>query len=24
MTYGSWEYGDVYAQDVVTYGERVK
>ena len=24
MTYGSWEYGDVYAQDVDTYGERVK
>ena len=24
MTYGSWEYGDVYAQDIVTYGERVK
>ena len=24
MTYGSWEYGDVYAQDVVKYGERVK
>jgi hypothetical protein len=24
MTYDSWEYGDVYAQDVLTYGERVK
>tara|TARA_R100001594_G_scaffold28855_4_gene54173 strand:+ start:1053 stop:1373 length:321 start_codon:yes stop_codon:yes gene_type:complete len=24
MTYGSWEYGDVYAHDVKTYGERVK
>ena len=23
-TYDSWEYGDVYAQDVVKYGERVK
>ena len=23
MTYDSWEYGDVYAQDIVTYGERV-
>ena len=24
MTYGSWEYGDVYAQDIITYGEKVK
>ena len=24
MTHGSWEYGDVYAHDVQTYGERVK
>ena len=24
MTYDMWEYGDVYAQDIVTYGERVK
>ena len=24
MTYGSWEYGDVYAQDVVTYGVKLK
>ena len=24
MTYGSWEYGDVYVHDVKKYGERVK
>ena len=24
MTYGSWEYGDVYVNDVKKYGERVK